>query len=61
MGVITFILLCGRMPFDEENRARLYKQILRAKYSFDGDVSWTGVVVWELANLSCKSLHGGKC
>eukprot|EP00116_Pleurobrachia_bachei_P002603 sb/3462865/ len=37
VGVITFILLCGRMPFDEENRARLYKQILRAKYSFDGD------------------------
>ena len=40
VGVITYILLCGRMPFDEESRARLYKQILKAKYSFDGEVSF---------------------
>lgn len=38
VGVITYILLCGRMPFDEESRAKLYKQILRAKYSFDVEV-----------------------
>ncbi|XP_006814102.1 LOW QUALITY PROTEIN: serine/threonine-protein kinase H1 homolog [Saccoglossus kowalevskii] len=37
LGVITFILLSGTMPFDDENRTRLYRKILRAKYSFSGE------------------------
>ena len=38
IGVITYILLSGTMPFDDDNRTRLYRQILRAKYSYDGEV-----------------------
>ena len=46
VGVITYILLCGRMPFDEESRARLYKQILKAKYSFEGEVGPLIQLIW---------------
>ena len=38
IGVVTYIMLCGRMPFDEEHRGRLYRQIIRAKYYFSGEV-----------------------
>ncbi len=38
VGVITFILLSGTMPFDDENRTRLYRLIIKAKYSFIGEV-----------------------
>jgi protein serine kinase H len=34
VGVITFILLSGTMPFDDENRTRLYRLIIKAKYSY---------------------------
>lgn len=39
MGVITFILLSGSMPFDDENRTVLYRHILRCKYHFYPEVS----------------------
>ena len=39
VGVITYILLSGTMPFDDENRTRLYRLILKAKYSYSGEVS----------------------
>jgi len=38
VGVVTYILLSATMPFDDDNRARLYKMILRAKYTFDDEV-----------------------
>ena len=38
IGVITYILLSGTMPFDDENRTRLYRIILKAKYSYAGEV-----------------------
>lgn len=34
IGVITFILISGTFPFDSEDRTRLYRLILRVKYSF---------------------------
>ncbi|XP_076449440.1 serine/threonine-protein kinase H1 homolog [Babylonia areolata] len=37
IGVITYILLSGTMPFDDENRTRLYRIILKAKYSYTGE------------------------
>ncbi len=39
IGVVTYILLSGRMPFDDDNRTRLYRKILSAKYSYSGEVS----------------------
>lgn len=39
IGVITHILLSGEMPFLDENRTRMYKAILKAKYSYNGEVS----------------------
>ena len=38
IGVITYILLSGTMPFDDENRTRLYRLILKVKYSYAGEV-----------------------
>ena len=38
IGVITYILLSGTMPFDDENRTRLYRLILKVKYSYSGEV-----------------------
>ncbi|VDP07670.1 unnamed protein product [Soboliphyme baturini] len=34
VGVITYILLSGVMPFDDENRTALYRQILKGRYYF---------------------------
>ncbi|KAL1231761.1 Serine/threonine-protein kinase [Trichinella pseudospiralis] len=42
VGVITYILLSGIMPFDDENRTALYRQILRGKYYFYPEF-WTGI------------------
>lgn len=39
IGVITHVLLSGQMPFADENRRRLYKAILDARYSYSGEVS----------------------
>lgn len=38
LGVISYILLSGTMPFEDENRMRLYRQILKGKYSYTGEV-----------------------
>ncbi|XP_038665057.1 serine/threonine-protein kinase H1-like isoform X3 [Scyliorhinus canicula] len=34
LGVISYILLSGTMPFEDENRTRLYRMILKCKYSY---------------------------
>lgn len=39
IGVITHILLSGEMPFLDENRTRMYNAIMKAKYSYNGEVS----------------------
>ena len=38
IGVITFIILCGAMPFVDENRARLYRKIRNGQYCFSREV-----------------------
>uniref|UniRef100_A0A8C5VCI1 Protein kinase domain-containing protein n=1 Tax=Microcebus murinus TaxID=30608 RepID=A0A8C5VCI1_MICMU len=42
LGVIAYILLSGTMPFEDDNRTRLYRQILRGKYSYSGE-PWPSV------------------
>ncbi|XP_075445132.1 serine/threonine-protein kinase H2 [Ascaphus truei] len=42
LGVITYILLSGSMPFEDENRTRLYRMILKGRYSYIGD-PWPNV------------------
>ena len=39
IGVIAYILLSGMMPFDDENKTRLYRTIINGDYNFNGDVS----------------------
>uniref|UniRef100_A0A671PCB3 Si:ch211-27e6.1 n=1 Tax=Sinocyclocheilus anshuiensis TaxID=1608454 RepID=A0A671PCB3_9TELE len=39
LGVITYILLSGSLPFDQSSRPRLFRAILRGSYSFHGDAS----------------------
>lgn len=38
-GVITFATLSGKMPFQDENKAKLFRKIRNANYSFDSEVS----------------------
>ncbi|XP_072112457.1 serine/threonine-protein kinase H1-like [Mobula birostris] len=42
LGVISYILLSGTMPFEDENRTRLYRMILKCKYSYVGE-PWPNV------------------
>ncbi|KAM3929159.1 serine/threonine-protein kinase H2 [Leptodactylus fuscus] len=42
LGVITYIVLSGSMPFEDENRTRLYRLILKGKYSYISD-PWPSV------------------
>uniref|UniRef100_A0A667XDY1 Si:ch211-27e6.1 n=1 Tax=Myripristis murdjan TaxID=586833 RepID=A0A667XDY1_9TELE len=42
LGVIAYIVLSGSMPFEDDSRTRLYRAILRGKYSFRGD-PWPSV------------------
>ncbi|KAM5158196.1 serine/threonine-protein kinase H2 [Mantella aurantiaca] len=42
LGVITYILLSGSMPFEDESRTRLYRLIIKGKYSYLGD-PWPSV------------------
>nr|XP_046228108.1 serine/threonine-protein kinase H1-like [Scatophagus argus] len=42
LGVIAYIVLSGCMPFEDDSRTRLYRSIVRGKYSFKGD-PWPSV------------------
>ncbi|XP_051958640.1 serine/threonine-protein kinase H1 homolog [Xyrauchen texanus] len=42
LGVITYILLSGSLPFDHNSRPRLFRAILRGNYSFHGN-PWNSV------------------
>ncbi|XP_067285595.1 serine/threonine-protein kinase H1 isoform X2 [Pseudorasbora parva] len=42
LGVITYIVLSGSLPFDQSSRPRLFRAILRGSYSFHGD-PWKSV------------------
>ncbi|XP_070709460.1 serine/threonine-protein kinase H1-like [Pempheris klunzingeri] len=42
LGVITYIVLSGSMPFEDDSRTRLYRSIVRGRYSFHGD-PWPSV------------------
>merc|ERR1719491_2263193 len=38
-GVILFALVCGYLPFEDQNHAELYKKILNAEYEIPNSVS----------------------
>uniref|UniRef100_A0A915KML9 Protein kinase domain-containing protein n=1 Tax=Romanomermis culicivorax TaxID=13658 RepID=A0A915KML9_ROMCU len=43
VGVLSYILLSGTMPFDDDNRTVMYRNILRGQYYFHYEVSaWEG-------------------
>lgn len=39
LGVITYVVLSGSLPFEDDSRTRLYRSIVRGKCRFHGDVS----------------------
>ncbi|XP_008570880.1 PREDICTED: serine/threonine-protein kinase H2 [Galeopterus variegatus] len=41
-GVITYVLLSGFLPFDDESHAKLYRKILKGKYNYTGE-PWPGI------------------
>ena len=36
LGVLSFVLLCGVLPFQGSDRAELFKRIRTGKYDFSG-------------------------
>lgn len=38
-GVILFALICGFLPFEDEDTSKLYDKILKGKYSIPSHVS----------------------
>ncbi|KAM6216117.1 serine/threonine-protein kinase H2 [Rhynchocyon petersi] len=42
LGVITYVLLSGFLPFDDESHTRLYRKILSGKYYYRGE-PWPNV------------------
>lgn len=38
LGVITYVLLSGSLPFDDESHTELYRKILKGKYTYTGEV-----------------------
>lgn len=55
LGVISYILLSGTMPFEDDNRMRLYRQILKGKYSFSGEVNIFLFFIHESQELSFQT------
>lgn len=49
LGVISYIILSGSMPFEQRSRPRLFTAILRGSYSFHGQVS---VMMYGVLSLS---------
>ena len=39
VGVITYVLLSGKMPFEEDNKSRLYHAIVKGDYNFKSKVN----------------------
>lgn len=39
LGVITYVVLSGSLPFEDDGRTRLYRSIVTGKYRFHRDVS----------------------
>ncbi|KAK4813886.1 hypothetical protein QYF61_002717 [Mycteria americana] len=71
LGVISYILLSGTMPFEDDNRTRLYRQILKGKYSYSGEamchrplailaaltqIFSTSFLNWGMARLDSRSV-----
>lgn len=54
LGVIAYIVLSGSMPFEDDSRTRLYRSIVRGKYSFHGDVSSLGFSLLYIVSISSK-------
>lgn len=45
LGVISYILLSGSLPFEDDSCTRLYRSIVRGKYSFHENVSLLGFLL----------------
>lgn len=41
-GVILFTLMCGYLPFEDNDTSKLYEKILKGKYSIPSHVSSDG-------------------
>jgi protein serine kinase H len=52
IGVISYVLLCGALPFADDNSTRLYRAIMKAKYSYKCEVCNS---CCELARFACNS------
>lgn len=48
LGVITYVLLSGFLPFDDENHTRLYRKILKGKLNYTREVRVWGFCLFVL-------------
>lgn len=59
LGVITYIVLSGSLPFDQSSRPRLFRAILRGSFSFHGDVSVTIPFLTVISQVVQMHTFGG--
>ncbi|XP_045152602.1 maternal embryonic leucine zipper kinase isoform X2 [Echinops telfairi] len=47
MGILLYVLLCGFLPFDDENVMALYKKIMRGKYEIPNWLSPSSIALLQ--------------
>ena len=52
LGIVTYYLLCGYLPFKNENSEEIIKQIIESKVSFKENI-------WENISIEAKNFVGG--
>ena len=55
VGVVLFAMLCGYLPFEDEDRSNLYKKIINGKYSIPMHVSnYARELIYQLLEINPK-------
>ena len=60
VGVITYIMLCGKPPFNGDNDATIFNKIRKGMYKMDSEV-WNGIISNDAKDfincLLCKDVR----
>ena len=56
LGVIAYTILCGSMPFVDQNRATLYRKIKSGKYSFVEEVCYKKNMISIVITYLCSGI-----
>ena len=55
VGIVLFAMLCGYLPFEDEDKTKLYNKIVNGKYSIPMHVSnHARELIYQLLNINPK-------